>query len=221
MITHMEPKRSYTMSRRAESQEETRQRIVEAAMELHEELGPRNTTIKAIAERAGVQRLTVYRHFPSDADVFAACTSHWSTLNPPPDPRPWGVIVDPVMRAVVALSELYAYFSRTQGMWRVSYRDVSEVSALQAPMARFDTYLDVVAETLVAAFPEAERTLVAATVHHAATFQSWATLDAQGLTNPMKAATVAAWLRGLVAGGSVEMPIPPAAPGTETGIQTD
>lgn len=105
-------------------------------MKLHEEMGPRNTTIKAIAERAGVQRLTVYRHFPSDVEVFDACTSHWSSLNPPPDSRPWETIADPVMRAVVALSELYAYFSRTQGMWRVSYRDVGEVPALQAPMCQ-------------------------------------------------------------------------------------
>jgi AcrR family transcriptional regulator len=206
MFIHMEIKRSYTMSRRAESQEETRQRIVEAAMKLHEEMGPRNTTIKAIAERAGVQRLTVYRHFPSDVEVFDACTSHWSSLNPPPDSRPWETIADPVMRAVVALSELYAYFSRTQGMWRVSYRDVGEVPALQAPMARFDTYLGAVAETLVAAFPEPVQNLVSPTLHHAATFQSWNTLDARGLTDPMKAATVAAWLRGLVVAGTVEAP---------------
>ena len=194
------------MRKRAESQDETRQRIVEATMQLHEELGPRNTTIMAIAERAGVQRLTVYRHFPSDVDLFGACTSHWSALNPPPDPAPWSSIPDPVMRSVVALSELYGYFSRTQGMWRVSYRDVGEVPALQAPMARFDGYLGAVADLLTGAFPEGQRNSVSATLHHAATFQTWSTLHAQSLSDPMKAATVAAWLRGLIEGKPLVVP---------------
>jgi AcrR family transcriptional regulator len=200
MIFSMARKRSYTMRKRAESQDETRQRIVDATMHLHEEVGPRNTTIVAIAERAGVQRLTVYRHFPTDGDLFNACTSHWGALNPPPDPSPWADIADPVMRSVVALSELYGYFSRTQGMWRVSYRDVGEVPALQAPMAQFDAYLGAVAEVLTEAFPEGKRNRVSATLHHAATFQTWGTLDAQGLSDPMKAATVAAWLLGLIEG---------------------
>jgi AcrR family transcriptional regulator len=199
----MAQKRSYTLRKRAESQDETRQRIVEATMRLHEELGPRNTTIMAIAERAGVQRLTVYRHFPSDVDLFNACTSHWGALNPPPDPSPWAEIANPVMRSVVALSELNGYFSRTQGMWRVSYRDVGEVPALQAPMAQFDAYLDAVAEVLTGAFPEGKRSRVSATLHHAAKFQTWSTLDAQGLSDPMKAATVAAWLRGLIEGETI------------------
>lgn len=211
MIMGMSGKRSYTMRKRAESQDETRQRIVEATMRLHEELGPRNTTIKAIAERAGVQRLTVYRHFPTDVDVFNACTSHWSALHPPPDPAPWSGIADPLMRSVVALSELYAYFTRTQGMWRVSYRDVGEVPALRAPMARFGAYLASLAEGLAGAFPEGGRARVAPTLHHAASFQTWSTLDAQGLSDPMKAATVAAWLRGLVEGE------PLAAPGGAAG----
>jgi AcrR family transcriptional regulator len=193
----MEQKRSYIMRKRAVSQDETRQRIVEATMHLHEELGPRNTTIVAIAERAGVQRLTVYRHFPSEVELFDACTSHWIALNPPPDPSPWAGISDPAMRCVVALSELYCYFSRTQEMWRVSYRDVGEVPALHAPMARFEAYLDAVTEVLNAAFPEAQRSRIAVTLRHAATFQTWCTLDVQGLTDPMKAATVAAWLRGV------------------------
>jgi len=200
MVFGMAEKRSYTMRKRAESQDETRQRIVEATMHLHEELGPRNTTIMAIAERAGVQRLTVYRHFPSEVELFGACTSHWSALNPPPDPVPWSGIANPSMRSVVALSELYAYFSRTQGMWRVSFRDVGEVPALHAPMARFEAYLDAVAEVLIAAFPDAQRGRLSATLHHATTFQTWTTLDAQGLSDPMKAATVAAWLSGLIEG---------------------
>lgn len=193
------------MKKRAESQEETRLKIVEAAMKLHEQLGPRNTTITAIADQAGVQRLTVYRHFPTESDVFNACTSHWSALNPSPDPARWDAIADPMMRTVVALSELYGYFSRTKGMWSVSYRDVGEVAALQEPLSQFDAYLKNVADVLTATFEESQRPLIAPTLHHAVAFQSWVTLDAQGLSDPMKAATVAAWISGLTSGGPFEV----------------
>jgi AcrR family transcriptional regulator len=77
--------RKYEMKRRAERQEETRQRITEATVELHQALGPAKTTISAIAEKAGVQRLTVYRHFPDEHALFVACTSHYMGQNPPPE----------------------------------------------------------------------------------------------------------------------------------------
>ncbi len=70
-------KRSYNLGQRASSQEETPRRIVDATVALHEEIGPRATTISAIAEKASVQRLTVYRHFPDETELFKACTSHW------------------------------------------------------------------------------------------------------------------------------------------------
>ena len=79
-------KRPYRMKRRAELEEQTRRRITESAVELHEEVGPAHTSISAIAERAGVRRSTVYRHFPDEEALFDACSSHWRTANPPPDP---------------------------------------------------------------------------------------------------------------------------------------
>src|SRR5918999_188498 len=78
--------RSYRMSRRAEGVAETRQRIVEATVELHGTVGPAASTIAAIAERAGVTRLTVYRHFPDDEALWAACSGHWLSQQDPPDP---------------------------------------------------------------------------------------------------------------------------------------
>ena len=79
-------KRPYRMKRRAELEEQTRTRITESAVALHEELGPAQTSISAIAERAGVRRSTVYRHFPDEEALFAACSSHWRAANPPPGP---------------------------------------------------------------------------------------------------------------------------------------
>src|SRR3712207_5397895 len=114
--------RKYQLKRRAEKQEETHQRIVEAAVDLHERLGPAQTTISAIAERAGVQRLTVYRHFPDEEAVFRACTSHCRARNPAPDPAGWSAVADPVARLRLALTELYGYFERGEAMLASSHR---------------------------------------------------------------------------------------------------
>jgi len=104
-------KRKYQKTRRAEQQEQTRDKIVDAAMALHEELGPRATTIKAIAERAGVQRLTVYRHFEDDLAIFQACSSRWLELNPPPDPALWQELASPAERTEEALRNIYTYYA--------------------------------------------------------------------------------------------------------------
>ncbi len=108
---------------RAERQLETRRLITEAAVQLHAELGPLATTITAIAERAGVQRLTVYRHFPDEGSLLAACTAHFFSLNPPPDPHAWATVVDPVARLRLGLAELYAYWASTEQMMTSVFRD--------------------------------------------------------------------------------------------------
>lgn len=192
----MKSKRSYKMSERAKSQEETRQKIVEATMHLHEELGPRNTSISAIAERAGVQRLTVYRHFPDETAVFQACTAHWLSLNPPPDPASWTDMPDPIKRLRAALGAFYDYFSRTHKMWTVSFRDVGEVLALQQPMAEVAKFLGGVADDLIISFGETrDSNLVDPTIRHALHFQTWMNLEDQGLSNEDKLDLVALWLK--------------------------
>src|ERR1044071_3415316 len=116
-------KRPYRMTRRAELEEQTRKRITESTLALHEELGPARPSISAIAERAGVRRSTVYRHFPDEEALFAACSSHWRTANPPPDPRAWAAIEDPGERTRRALRELYAFYARTEAMYVSLLRD--------------------------------------------------------------------------------------------------
>lgn len=115
--------RKYDMRRRAKRQEETRQRITEATVELHEALGPAKTTISAIAEKAGVQRLTVYRHFPDERALFSACRGHYMAANPPPDPASWTQVADPEERLRRALAEVYAYHRRTEQMMANVVRD--------------------------------------------------------------------------------------------------
>src|SRR3954453_13342469 len=110
-------KRTYTKRRRAELEEQTRRRITESAVALHRDVGPARTSISAVAEHAGVRRSTVYRHFPDDEALFAACASHFQAANPPPDPGLWAGVADPAQRTVTALAELYAFYARTEPMY--------------------------------------------------------------------------------------------------------
>src|SRR3954468_2933551 len=111
-----ETKRKYELKKRAERQAETRRRIVEATVQLHQEVGPAKTTISEVAERAGVQRLTVYNHFPDERALLGACSAHWVEHNPPPDPTEWVAIDDPDERMRTALSELYGFYEATEDM---------------------------------------------------------------------------------------------------------
>ena len=109
-------KRAYRKRLRAEHEEETRRRITEAAVELHGSVGPARTTISAIADRAGVQRATVYRHFPDEPSLFAACSAHWAAANPPPDPTAWAKVADPDARLHAALDALYRWYESSEYM---------------------------------------------------------------------------------------------------------
>jgi len=108
----MKRKRRYTLRRRADNQAETRRNIVEATVALHGEIGPARTSISAIAERAGVQRHTVYAHFPTERDLHLACSGLALERDPLPDDRPWRTIADPERRLRSALKDIYAWFAR-------------------------------------------------------------------------------------------------------------
>lgn len=167
------------------SKERTRQRIVEATRALHEEVGPAATTITAIAERAGVQRLTVYRHFPDEGALIGACSSDWSEDHPLPEPSSWATLEDPVERLRAALGELYAYFRRGAPMLEQVIRDEEEVPELAEVMTPWWEYMREVAGGLAAGWgvePSRQRVLRAA-VGHALRFRTWQSLDAEGLTD--------------------------------------
>jgi AcrR family transcriptional regulator len=118
--------RPYRLKKRAERQEDTRRRIVEAAVDLHTTLGPGRTPISAIAEQAGVERHTYYRHFPDDRDLFKACTGLYMERNPVPDPAPWRKVSDPVKRLRRGLGEMYAYYERNEPMLTNVVRDAED-----------------------------------------------------------------------------------------------
>jgi AcrR family transcriptional regulator len=128
----MARKRKYELKARAEAQEETRRRIVEATVALHQEVGPAKTTISEVAKRAGVQRLTVYNNFPEEAALLGACSAHWVAQHPPPDPAAWQSIRDPGRRARAALTGLYRYYRATERMSANVLRDAQTMPVLAA-----------------------------------------------------------------------------------------
>ena len=178
-------KRAYRKRRRAEQEEETRLRITEAAVDLHGSVGPARTTVSAIAERAGVQRATVYRHFPDEEALFAACSSHWAALNPPPDPAAWAEIADPDERLRRALSELYSWYEDNRQMLANTSRDRPLVPAMRRAAEAFGLFYEAAAEALIRGRPErgARRRRVRAAIGHALAFETWRSLvEEQGLS---------------------------------------
>jgi AcrR family transcriptional regulator len=193
-------KRKYTKTRRAAQQDETRERIVEATVKLHEELGPANTPIKAIAEKAGVQRLTVYRHFPDDASLFEACSTHYLEMHPLPNMADWAEIVDASERSYTALLAFYHYYRQTEKMWASVYRDADKVEAVKGPMEQFEGYIDAVCDDLVAAWNKTHtaKKQLQVTLRHALRFSTWQSLKNTKLKDEKIAELVKAWLAGIV-----------------------
>ena len=127
--------RRYELKERAKRRQDTRRRIVEATMALHEEVGPARTTVADVARRAGVGRVTVYNHFPDAAALIGACSAHAVAAHPPPDPAAWAGVTDPAARLEAGLRATYAYYRANAAMLGHVTRDASTVPALAAALA--------------------------------------------------------------------------------------
>lgn len=185
-------RRRYTKKVRAELEAETRRRITESAVALHGTLGPARTSISAVAERAGVRRSTVYRHFPDEAALFAACSAHWNALNPPPDPAGWIEIEDPDERARVALRALYAFYERTETMMANLLRDEELVDSVRERFRAYHQYLDAVRDQLMAGRKRSRR--ARASIGHALAFSTWRSLVREQAMDSQDAAELMAML---------------------------
>jgi len=115
--------RTYTLKRRAEQQAETRRRIVKAAVDLHGSVGPAQTTFSMVAERAGVQRHTLYAHFPDERSLLLACSAHTMDRDPPPDAAPWRAIGDRRERLRTGLAAIYDWYDRNAELAACIFRD--------------------------------------------------------------------------------------------------
>ncbi len=171
--------RKYELRKRADRLEETRRRITTATVELHRTVGPAATSISEIARRAGVQRVTVYNHFPDDESLFAACSAHWRALHPTPDPAAWSEIAEPGERLRAGLAALYGWYRETEPMTAHLLRDLEQSPALRTVVENgLGRYLDAVRALLVAPFPRTER--VDAAARGAIDFHLWRVLAPLG-----------------------------------------
>jgi AcrR family transcriptional regulator len=172
------------MRRRAEQVDQTRQRIVEATVELHGSVGPAATTIAAIAEAAGVTRLTVYRHFPDEDALFGACSAHWISGQQLPDPGAWSGIGDPAARLRAGLADLYRFFRAGAGMLTHIYRDLAALPEAHQQALRDQDI--IFRDILTAPFggTDGEHRRRSAVTGHAISFWTWRSLCLdQGLSD--------------------------------------
>jgi len=184
-------KRSYELKTRAERQRETRRRIVEATAALHQEVGPARTTVAEIARRAGVQRLTVYNHFPRERELFAACQGHFLASHPPPDFSAALALAEPRARVEAALLALYRSYRSRQAMTGKVLRDRAVVPDLDALMRdTFDAQMEDLARALARPFPARSKRMRAA-IALALDFSTWERLEQEGLSDAAGAGLMA------------------------------
>ena len=168
----------YELKRRAERQQETRRRITEAAIELHSTVGGTQATISAIAERAGVERRTVYNHFPTEHALLSACMGHYWASNPLPDPTPWEEIADPEERLRRALGEVYAFYGRHERLLANFAADAHVNPTVREVAEPYYRHWQRMREILGAAWKtrDGQRDVLSAALDLALEFQKWRTL---------------------------------------------
>jgi AcrR family transcriptional regulator len=187
-------KRPYQLRERAERQAQTRQRIVDATVALHEELGPAATTVTEIARRAGVSRLTVYNHFPTDGDLFAACQQQFLSDNPVPDLTSALTLAQPDERVRAVLTLLYESFRRQAPMSTKVLRDRGALPALDALLTRTrDANIAELGKSLAAGLPTkgAASIRVRASIALALDFATWHRLTHEGFSDDRAAELMA------------------------------
>jgi len=168
----------YQLNKRADREDETRRRIVEAAVSLHAELGPSRTSILALSQRAGVSRPTIYRHFRDQQSLLAACSSHTRALNPPPALAAWEEIADPEQRLAIALEQLFEYYAANENILVHVHHDAEHdpvVRAVSEPRRRYTAEAGSILARPWNVRGAKKRKLRAA-IAHAIAFSTWRSL---------------------------------------------
>lgn len=194
----MAERKPYELKRRAEAAAGTRRRITEAAVALHESVGPARTSVSEIARRAGVDRVTVYRHFPDEAALFRSCSQHYAARNPLPDPAQWAEVADPRERLRSALATIYGYYERNEALLANITRDAEQMPAVAAAGAYRRQWLAEVEQGLARGWDGNGQQLRHA-VALALDFRAWQTLvRKRGLSNRRAIGLMLAMVGGAV-----------------------
>ena len=169
--------RIYTLKRRAEQQAETRRRIVEATVDLHGSVGPALTTLSMVAERAGVQRHTLYAHFPDERSLYLACSGLAMERDPLPDAEPWRAIADQRERLRTGLRAIYGWYERNAALAACVLRDAEYHALTKEIIAmRIGPHMAAYHEVLGAKLSAKQRAVLAL----ALSFFTWRTLAREG-----------------------------------------
>jgi AcrR family transcriptional regulator len=190
-------KRRYEKRARAAQEQATRLRVIDAAIALHSTVGPARTTVSAIAERAGVRRATVYRHFPDERALFLGCSGAWRDRNPLPDPSTWAAIADPAARVEAALDALYRWYEQAEPMLSAVLRDKDAMPIIAELQAGRVAYLADVEDGLAPGWGARGKaaTRLRAAIGLALDFFTWRTLDERGLSRGEAVAVMSSAVR--------------------------
>ena len=196
-------KRRYRMGRRQAAVEQTRERIVAAAFDLHATIGPSHTTIRAIADRAGLQRHTVYAHFPDLDSLYEACTAHGIRSTGMPEPDSWRTIERPIERLRHGLTEMIEWYRANERMLGNVLFDIDPSAPPPTTPDAFDLRMASLQAALMDGWdiePDRVATLEAV-VGHALAFTSWRSLSGGGLTDDQVVAILGGLVEADVMGG--------------------
>jgi len=170
------PKRKYQLKRRAERQDATRQRILDATVALQESVGVVGTTISSVAEQAGVERLTIYRHFSDETALLTAATAYYLEANPPPNPEPWKGIADPEVRLQVGLTAAYVYHQQTEGMIGHLIQGLPFKPVICNVLEEYSTHWVNVQQVLSEGWNSPNLELITVAIGHTVSFKTWHSL---------------------------------------------
>lgn len=193
--------RRYEKRQRAEREAETRRRIVDATIALHTSIGGPATTVTAIAARAGVSRLTVYRHFPDERTLLAACTGTYLADHPPPDFLAWGAIDDPAERLWAGLSELYPFYRRNRDLLARADQEMPTNPVLREVLSDYTAAVGAMREVLLPGWEATDPALLRAAMGHAVDFGTWQSLgEDQGLADAAAVGLMVAFVTAAATG---------------------
>ena len=183
--------RKYDMDVRAAATEVTRASIVEASMRLHAECGVTTTSWQAIAQAAGVSPATVYRHFPTPAELITACARTVFDIVAPPTPEDAAVefaaMADAADRFAHLARESAHCYRRGEGWLHAAHRERDFQPDLDAAVRLFQDSLHVLVD---AAAGRRIRRTEHAVLFTLCDYPFWKSLVDSGLTHARTEAAV-------------------------------
>jgi len=164
-------KRPYQLKQRAKAQDKTRQRIVEAAIELHQSQGLAATSFADIAKRANVGKVTVYRHFPDELALVGACSGQYFDRNPLPDIESWRQADDAGERLCYGLLQTYRFHRQTEPMLGRILAEARDLAIMEPYHAHWNRAADILAEPFMPS--DEDRPILQAALALALAFETW------------------------------------------------